>query len=193
MDLPKIVAFSGFATSGKDTAAQVLIKEYGYTRLSFADKIRESLLILNPIVQTDNRGHVFRLREVVEEEGWDEAKKTLEIRRLLQVMGTEVGRDTYDQDFWADLVSSQIYENLYKPDCKGYVITDVRYENEVSVIASFRPYSFLIKILRPDTGPVNSHSSDKGLPNHLFDTVIMNDGTIPELHADIIQHLRAGR
>ena len=46
-----IIGLSGYAQSGKDTVAKVLIEEYGFTRIAFADKIREFLYDLNPQVK----------------------------------------------------------------------------------------------------------------------------------------------
>jgi dephospho-CoA kinase len=44
-----IVGISGYARSGKDEAAKALV-EMGFERRAFADKLREFLLALNPMV-----------------------------------------------------------------------------------------------------------------------------------------------
>ena len=41
----EIVGLSGYARSGKDEAAKVLVEEFGFTRVAFADKLREVLYV----------------------------------------------------------------------------------------------------------------------------------------------------
>ena len=45
-----IVGFSGYARCGKDTAADHLVEHYGFEHRGFADKLREALYALNPII-----------------------------------------------------------------------------------------------------------------------------------------------
>ena len=45
-----LIGLTGVAQSGKDTAAKVLIKKHGFRRIGFADKVRDCLLALNPLV-----------------------------------------------------------------------------------------------------------------------------------------------
>jgi hypothetical protein len=56
-----IIGLSGYARSGKDTVAELLVLNYGFKRMAFADGIRESLIALNPILHD---GH--RLNEIVQ-------------------------------------------------------------------------------------------------------------------------------
>jgi dephospho-CoA kinase len=48
-----IIGLSGYARSGKDTAADHLVNEYGFTRYSFAAPMKEAMYRLNPIVHSD--------------------------------------------------------------------------------------------------------------------------------------------
>ena len=68
-----IIGLTGFARSGKDSVAKVLVDQYGFTRVAFADKIRELLYEVNPIVNDSN----FTLQGVVNEFGWEDAKVLL--------------------------------------------------------------------------------------------------------------------
>ena len=45
-----IVGITGYAQHGKDTAAQVLVTEFGFVRVGFADALKELALAVNPIV-----------------------------------------------------------------------------------------------------------------------------------------------
>jgi dephospho-CoA kinase len=43
-----IIGISGYARSGKDTVANYLVEHHEFTRMAFADAMREALLRLNP-------------------------------------------------------------------------------------------------------------------------------------------------
>jgi hypothetical protein len=181
--LPQYIGLHGFAGAGKDSVAKVL-EHYGYTRIAFADVLREALYVLNPIVlySPDAEGDL-RVQDIVDNSGWDTAKREYEeIRRLLQVLGTEVGREMISQNVWVDSVFKKLEED------KKYVFTDVRFVNEHHAIDS--RLGLLIKVDRPGVGPVNDHKSDKGLPGEWFDAKIVNDGTLEDLNTKVREILR---
>lgn len=175
--LPQYIGLHGFAGVGKDTVAEILAANYGYQRVAFANVLREALYVLNPIIEFYD-DYEDRVQDIVDRIGWDEAKRQYEeIRRMLQVLGTEVGREMIDQNVWVD----SVFKNLDKD--KKYVFTDVRFVNEHQAIDS--RLGLLVKIDRPGYGPVNEHKSDKGLPDAWFDAHIVNDGTLKDLHTKV--------
>jgi hypothetical protein len=175
--LPQFVGLHGYAGAGKDSVAKIL-GDYGYTRVAFADKLREALYVLNPVVLTDADGDYIRIQDIVDDIGWEEAKRKYpEIRRMLQVIGTEVGREMIDQNVWVDAA----FKGLDKD--KKYVFTDLRFENEHQAIDS--RLGLLIKIERPGIGAVNGHKSEKPLPDKWFDARLVNDGTLEDLHTKV--------
>ncbi|MER5754333.1 hypothetical protein [Streptomyces sp. NPDC002088] len=175
--LPQFVGLHGHAGVGKDTVAEILAK-FGYTRVAFADKLREALYTLNPVILTDTDGRVWTLRDIVDEIGWDDAKRKYEeIRRMLQVLGTEVGREMISQDVWVNAAFKDLDED------KKYVFTDVRFVNEHQAIDS--RLGLLIRVDRPGVGPANDHKSEKALPDQWFDASIVNDGSIEDLHTKV--------
>lgn len=184
MNTPRVIGLHGYARSGKDTVAEFL-KPHGYQRLAFADRLRECMYALDPIVGCDTHGRLWRLQEVVDEVGWDEAKGVTlsddgpEIRRLLQVFGTEVGRELLRDSIWVDVVLDQISDADEWPEAR-FVITDVRFPNELEALRKV-PGAQLWKINRAGVNPVNSHVSDAGIPDDEFDLVIENDGTLQDL------------
>jgi hypothetical protein len=172
-----IIGLSGYAQTGKDTVANYLISNYGYRRVAFADPIRRSLYILNPMVSVGEFGSVH-LQQAVDGMGWEEVKRiSPETRRLLQVMGTEVGREMFSDDFWV----SQAMRGVSKFD--KIVFTDVRYPNEYKAIKLQE--GRMLRITKPSVIAVNNHSSESALDNHGFDGIIVNDGSIEELHRNI--------
>lgn len=170
---PTLVAFAGYAQAGKDTAAAALIAE-GWERISFAEPMRDAMAALDPIVSA--HAGITRYTDAVAEHGYDEAKgKYTEIRRLMQRLGTEVGRELFGQDFWVERAMAQV-----KPGGR-YVITDCRFPNEAEAVRAAG--GLVVRIRRPGTGPVNDHRSDTGVDDLAVDFEIVNDGTVGELQA----------
>ena len=168
-----IIGLSGYAQSGKDTVAGFL-KNFGYTRVAFADPMRTALYSLNPLVSGD-----LRLAELVDQIGWDGAKTAYpEIRRLLQVFGTEVGRNQWGSNFWVDLAMTQM-DWLEK----DYVVTDVRFPNEYEAIKATGGKVW--RVDRTAVGPVNEHVSDNALEGFEFDRVVKNYGTLRDLQFQV--------
>lgn len=172
-----ILGLTGYARSGKDTAAQALIAN-GWQRVAFADAVRDCMYALNPVISCDGE----RLREVVELLGWDEAKRISEVRRLLQVFGTEVVRKHIGQNTWIDIA--------YKKTrgIPAVVITDVRFDNEAAAIHSW--CGKVIRIVRTGVEGLNGHASESGVSENLIDRTILNDGSIDDLHANITEVAR---
>lgn len=185
MNLPRIVGLNGLKRSGKDTIGQYLVREHGYTRVAFATPLYEAVYRLNPYLG----GHT-RLQAMVNLYGWEALKEhaifKYEARRLLEYMGTEVGRELFGPNFWVDQAMGQV------DDSGRFVFTDMRFENEIAAIAEFKPDAYLLKVVRPGTTP-NGHASDRDLPNHLFDGSVMNDDTIQSLEERVLDMLRVGR
>ena len=92
-----IIGLSGYAQSGKDTVAELLCLNYGFKRISFALPMRDAIYTLNPLLEGGNR-----VADLIDEYGWDVAKGNAEVRRLLQVFGTDVGRELFGETFWID-------------------------------------------------------------------------------------------
>lgn len=196
------IGLIGKARSGKDTAAAHLVASRSYTRLAFADPLKEMALRVDPFVfsrpyfeglDTDD----VRLSEVVEDFGWERAKDRFpEVRRLLQHMGQTVRE--YDEDFWLRILLDKVKgASLWN---MPVVVTDVRYRNEA---LSLRRAGFkLVRIVRPEptalplTGAsaiparrlsdqATQHASETELDTFAADLDILNSGSIETLHAMI--------
>lgn len=176
-----VIGLTGVAGSGKDTAAQVLIA-LGYTRVAFADPLREMLYALNPIITIDDTYEgdpELRVREIVDQVGWDGAKRHYsEIRELLQRLGTEAGRNILGGNIWID-VAARRATKIEGP----IVFTDVRFDNEADAIYSLG--GKVVEIVRPGYGPVNGHASDAGVSREFIDFTIENNATIDDLHRKV--------
>lgn len=177
--MPTVIGFTGYAQSGKDTAAQFLV-EKGFKRLAFADILRTSLYALNPIV-LGKYGLLteLRVRDIVDRHGWDYAKTQYpEIRELLQRLGTEVGRDLYGENFWVERVTKQIHGS------DRVVITDVRFDNEEAAVHNLGGKVF--RIVRPGNTAANLHASEQRIDRLFVDGVIPNNGSLEEYREAVL-------
>ncbi len=155
-----VVMLSGRAGTGKTTSAKYL------NSLAQRDKLESEVYSFG-----------FPLKQVAKIMGWD-GKKDERGRKLLQDLGTEVGR-TYDEDMWCKLLfqhieSGSIYDVIF--------IDDWRFLSELAFVKSRFPYvpvtirlSFPEKELLKGT-PNYNHISEISLPerpeSNLYDYII---------------------
>lgn len=182
-----LLGLSGYARAGKDTAANVLVGALGFERVAFADVLREAVYTLNPYVAPWQD-----LQSLVNEGGWEALKDPScpkdtreEVRRLLQVMGTEVGRRMFGEDIWVDTLFSRL-----DPE-KDYVISDCRFPNEAAKVKS--NHGYVIRINRMGTEPINGHASETALDGYVFDAQFANDGSLEDLGHRLVEWVNAHR
>ncbi len=176
-----LVGLTGYAGSGKDTAALGLIED-GWERISFAEPLRQMLLVLDPMISLSGT----RLKELVMDRGWEAAKKFPETRRLMQVLGTEVGRDMIDSELWTKLAfrDSDRKTNLGK----SVVFTDCRFPNEVREIRCRG--GKIIRIHREGLKPAHGHVSDTNVDLLSADREIINNGSPEDLQNTLRETLK---
>jgi hypothetical protein len=164
-----IIGLTGYAQSGKDTLANILMDKYGYRRIAFADTIREFLYEVNPMVACSPTGY---LKDLVNLVGWDKAKQEPQVRRLLQDLGV-TARKLIDEDIWVKIA----LRNLSAGD--RVVITDVRFENEAKSISALGGQLWRVK--RAGVDAVNAHISETQLDGYRVDQIFLNNGTVEDL------------
>lgn len=174
-----LVGLTGFAGSGKDTAAAGLVAA-GWTRQAFADPVRAMALAIDPLVEWDVFSHnPVRLSLLVAKRGWHVSKQCPEVRRLLQVIGTDAVRVHLGEDAWV-----QAFDRA-RDRRADTVATDVRFPNEAHHIQ--RMGGIVIRIDRPGIGPVNGHESEILVDGVVTDAVVVNDGTPEQLRARVAE------
>lgn len=171
----RILGVAGRKRSGKDTLA-ALMSEFGYQRVALADKVREYLYILNPII-FELDGKRMYLRDLVDAFGWDFVKDRYpEARRLMQFMGTELGRNTWGEDYWTQKAEGVITER----GLERVVITDIRFQDEISWVHGHK--GIVVRIDRPATVVEDSHVSETGVDSLTdIDIIIDNSGDLAGL------------
>lgn len=184
-----VIGITGKKRSGKDTLAARLISEHDFTQVRFVDPLRALLRAQDPIVYTlhDAEGGIveIRLNDVLSDVGdWEIAKEIPEVRRLMQATGTEGARQIFGQDFWVEQAARKV-ASIDGP----VVITDCRFPNEADFITDVG--GLLVRVNRPGLVSTDEHASETALDSRIANLVVINDGTIADLHdrADAIMRL----
>lgn len=183
----KLIGLGGYAYAGKDAFADVLEQDLGWYKTYMSKALRQSLEVLDPIVDTF-LGRPVRFSEAINAHGYEEAKKNPEVRALLQRMGTEVGRKLWNDNFWVDLCFGDVADKLMMKN-RNVVVTGIRYPNELHRIQNLSGVS--IWITRPGYLAVNEHSSDNTLCPDDFDHTFSNHGTLEDLKVTVPEFIRA--
>lgn len=128
-----LVGLLGFIGSGKGTAGDIL-KDLGFTPMSFAKGVKDVAAEMfgwpRHLLEGDTQ-HSREWREMPDEFWSKELGQEFTPRYALQLMGTEVGRDVFHEDFW--IIKLKKYIQSY-PN-QNFVITDVRFQNEIKFVS----------------------------------------------------------
>ena len=176
-----IVGLSGRMRVGKDAAASALVRDLGFQRVGFADKLKELAVEADPLVWAMEQPLNINLgagglAHEVRRLGWEGAKENRRVREFLQRLGTGA-RKVFGDDFWVNQALSAVSGNT--------VIPDVRFRNEAEAIRNAG--GLLIRLNRPGGGG-SLHASETDLDEWTdWDLVVNNDGSISDLEAQIVQ------
>jgi len=205
----KIIAFLGSKSSGKSTAAKRLVCKHGFTRVRFAEPLKDMLIALGL-----DREHVDGPQALREE--------PLDIlcehspRYAMQTLGTE-WRDMLDKKLWARITRKRV-SDLIAQGVTKIVIDDMRFPHEAEM---FREIGCeIISIRRPDVEPgkwairIAHWRLLPGFIRHLFfivmgwkmphrsetewfrtqpDIEIANTGNLDEFYSNIEEHALCSR
>ncbi len=171
MQKQTIIGICGFANSGKDTAADILVAKYGFTKLSFAGILKDIIAIIFDWNRELLEGSTkqSRLWREQPDQYWSlKLKKEITPRWILQHIGTDVFRKHFDDKIWIYCLERQLikYQKI--------VITDCRFPNEIELIKTNG--GKMMKIFR--NGNVSLH-------NRLKESIkdgIVTDKIIEQMH-----------
>ena len=128
-----IIGICGLIGSGKGTVADILVDTHGFEKISFADKLKDGVATIYGWDRNMLEGDTPESREWREtpDEFWTkETGKEITPRLVLQLFGTDCMRNGFDQGIWVSLVKNKLLQNMGK----NYVIPDVRFYNELTMI-----------------------------------------------------------
>ncbi|KZE41367.1 deoxynucleotide monophosphate kinase family protein [Microbacterium sp. T32] len=188
-----VIGLGGKLRAGKDAVADRLVERHGYVKIGMSDALHEAMLALDPIINAASADYpdrilLVRYSDAIEDLGYTEAKKIPEVRRLLQQLGTEVGRKMIGEDTWTNIVRRRIDEL----EEKGIpvVLTGLRFPNEIAVIDErYGLGAITIWVERPGieapTTGTAAHASENSVTVEDFDFVLENDSTLDQLYAKV--------
>ena len=193
-----IVGMCGLIGTGKDTVADILVHNYNFKKLSFADKLKDGVATVFSWDRQMLEGTTDESRSWREQrdEFWSrETNEHITPRLVLQMFGTDCMRNGFYDGIWVSLVKQQLLNNKDK----NYVIPDVRFENEAKMIRSLggricqvrRGPDPLWFRLYKDLGqePTDVHKSEWAWANVQMDYILANDGTTEDLKNLVKDHL----
>lgn len=137
----------------------------------FADPVKDTICILLNCTREQIEDRDFKNKELPKEWWIGDYRPTL--RNLLQKLGTDAGRNIIHPDIWITSVF-----NHYTDD-DNWIITDVRFRNEVEKIEEVG--GIVIKV-ETDTPSTETHISERDLDWWQFDYIIKNDSDKEELY-----------
>ena len=165
--MTKLIGFSGFAGSGKSTAASYLHTAHNFTRFRFAGPLKDMMRALG-LGEAEVDGHLKETPSAIL------GGKTP--RFAMQTLGTEWGRALIHSNLWVMAAMDRAETTMRSG--QSVCIDDVRFPNEVEAIKAAG--GTVIRITRAGVGPQSSHASE---PTDLpFDIEIFNDLTMDSLY-----------
>jgi len=192
-----IIGLQGKKRSGKDTVASFFPDTF--VRYAWANPIKELLTYATEVdffidedKETVKEYHIayevlanyfnleyYIIEDVLSElsEGVAYVTGTILViesskRKLLQFVGTEIGRELCGKDFWI---------NKLPVTTKDMVVTDIRFQSEVDKVRELG--GIILTVERPGLESTDPHSSEQ-LPN-IGDFTMYNDGTLDDLKTKV--------
>ncbi len=204
-----LIALSGLAGAGKDTAANVLVTHAGFSSLAFADPLRnevaqayqlrsdETGLLTNrstketptarlAIIECDSfgfTGAVARATGATVDDEWLHTPRSP--RQVLQWWGTEYRRQQRS-NYWTNQMLLRI-KSLVQAGQRRFVITDCRFENEATAVR--RLGGIVWQVTRPaaeEAATEGQHASVNDGSTLLPTVVIRNRGDLLDLRAHVL-------
>jgi hypothetical protein len=170
-----LIGLAGRARVGKDTVARYLAAHLTLISYAFADPLKQALASMFHLTAAQLEG-----AEKEQPLPWLGKSP----RELMQLLGTEWGRDLVHPQLWL-LLAEQNLQLLAEHDqaMKGVVIRDVRFNNEAAWIRS--KGGVILHITRPDAAAVAEHPSESGVRAYATDFTLVNDGTLEHLYDEV--------
>lgn len=196
-----VLALSGWKGSGKDTAADYLVREHGFIRASFADSLKE--MVAQQYNIPLNWMHDPTLKEVpvreypvisgdpfaeqIHQMLGAELKSGYWTPRALCILEGSVKRSVHS-NYWVRTIINRITDD----STGNYVISDMRYTTEADTLKFILPDAVTVRVVRRDDVDTQD-PSERNLDSYRFQYRLDNRGSLESLHNnvdDLIEQLQ---
>ena len=204
----QIIAFTGSAGTGKDTAADILATHCGFTRLAFADALRtevqaafnvpaelltrrdlkEMPTAALALVECNDMGFIGAVCRIEMMRGraltwsWLEAQRSP--REVLQLWGTEYRR-AQRINYWLEALRQSITQRHALDGRTRFCISDCRFENEAAMIRAMG--GVVWQITRDGVQSVEGQHASATDGTRLNPSVVIdNSGTLHSLREAVL-------
>jgi len=184
MDNIKIIGITGKKFSGKDTLGNYFVEKYGFEKIAYADTLKEAVRV---IFDFDDEQLYGNKKEILDD-FWK-----ITPRQALQFIGTDLFRNHIHElipdikkDIWIWVVKRKIASQLKKNPNKKFVITDIRFPDELQAVKDLG--GITIKIQR-DNISCDAHESEILIDNLETEYVFVNNKTKDDLYKCVIDVL----
>ena len=168
-------------TYGKDTIADYLVENYGYKKVPLASPLKEACRVL---FNFDDEQLYGSQKETIDP-NWGIAP-----RQMFQYLGTDILRNDISRimpdikdNFWVNNIKIQYEKALEKDPNTRFIISDVRFQNEVDVIHQLGGKVVKIERNLNINDTTDTHESEKSIDFiNNYDILVENTGTLAELY-----------
>jgi sulfite reductase beta subunit-like hemoprotein len=182
-----IIGLVGKAQSGKDTVADYLVRTSLFEKAAFADDLKR--LCKDMFDLTDAQVNTQEGKAAVD------VRYGITPREILQKVGTDWFRAVYPS-IWVN----RLITKLQSRSADDFVITDIRFPNEVNAIKNIG--GIIVKLVRLNgggAGAFSSHASETALDSLPFTTfghiIVAESGDLQKLYdgiADVVSYHQKG-
>lgn len=175
-----LIGLLGNKGSGKDTTANYIKTKYECQVEAFATPLKETVRIL--FNMTDEQ--LYGDKKEIVDTRWN-----ITPRQVFQYIGTDIVRNKFSEimphignNFWIINLENKYREYISNNKSGIFIITDVRFQNEVDFIK--KNNGIVIKIVR-NINNYDSHESENIDSVNNYDYLLENNGTLENLYRKI--------
>lgn len=161
------IGFCGILTSGKSVSARAV------------------QFLLTPFYDVKICSFAYDVKRIAYEFGWD-GEKDAKGRKLLQFIGTEVGRG-YDANLWVKYALKRMSATFIDINKENNIVVfdDVRFINEVEWIKNNKGIIIRVEDNKSKNADEIDHDSERGVPEQFVDFTIRNNYNIFHLMSQL--------
>ena len=178
-----IIGITGKKQSGKDEVAKIIgayldvsTSSVWYDEIRFSQPLKDMVEVM---LQLDD-GET----ECAE---WKDSVQMWHMtgREILQVIGTDVFRNSFRTDVWTSLWEESVksLKHVSSPDPYVVVTPDVRFDNEAQLVHDWG--GIILHVDRGGSG-ADPHPSEGGINQGFIDWYVDNNGTLKDLELQVL-------